>query len=70
MSKQSEAKERQGYALNPVNRQCQNCKHFKYDEVLDPFTKEGAMVRGNLRCGLGLFKVILTSNCANNHEFS
>ena len=60
MSKQSEAKERQGYNAKAAQRVCMTCQHFMsdheeqrgYDGRLN-----GYMMEKNIRCGLGGFAV-------------
>lgn len=63
MSKQSEAKEAQGYVAKPAPKTCMNCQHFR-SEILQGYgfnrnyTKET-----NLRCGLGGFAVKKMAKC-------
>lgn len=64
MSKQSEAKERQGYQAKPVPATCVNCAYYasEFKQVKTrwgmPYTKET-----NLRCGLGGFAIKKTATC-------
>lgn len=63
MSKQSEAKEAQGYVAKPVPSTCSNCKHYQSKvEVLrgyfQPYEKES-----EIKCGLGGFAVKKTATC-------
>lgn len=63
MSKQSEAKERQGYDPKPLTRSCRLCVHLKpkLTEKLDwqgrPWNHE------NLFCGIGDFAVKAQAVC-------
>jgi hypothetical protein len=72
MSKQSEAKERQGYNPNPTQEICSTCNNFligmdwpawmkdgKHDNYLTPEHQRET----NLRCGLGGFAVKNTARC-------
>ena len=60
MSKQSEAKARQGYNPKPVEY-CKNCNHFVVD------IKENA--RKRLRCELGGFAVRPNARCEEFYIF-
>jgi ribosomal protein S14 len=62
MSKQSEAKARQGYVPKTV-RMCQHCKHFKSDFIREPYLGRVWIRETNLRCGVGGFKVKKTGAC-------
>lgn len=70
MSKQSEAKERQGYVAKVIPVVCSNCKH--YHSVV---TKREGMFGGvyndesEKRCGLGGFAV-KKMGCCNEHLYS
>ena len=71
MSKQSKAKEFQGYVEKVVPMTCSNCKHFRSVITQEPsqwgggtWTKETAM-----RCDLGGFKVKKMGGC-NEHLYS
>ena len=59
MSKQSEAKEQQGYVAKPVVRRCGVCVHFKFD------VKKGdyGPIYSKLRCGIGGFAVKKNGIC-------
>lgn len=65
-SKQSIAKEVQGYDQNPIQPECRNCKHFASEfekQEYGPYE-----VETNLRCGLGGFAVKKLATCSK-HEF-
>lgn len=65
MSRQSEAKEAQGYDPKPVAYICKNCHYFGCD-VLDyrGFNGEVRFQQlKNLRCNLGGFAVKKTARC-------
>lgn len=67
MSKQSEAKEAQGYVAKPVPKTCANCQHFKSDNVLSyvgHFDGKEYFKESNLRCGLGGFAVKKMATCS------
>lgn len=60
VSKQSEAKERQGYVAKAAQRVCMTCKHFQSDlEEQRGYNSKpnGYMMEKNIRCGLGGFAV-------------
>ena len=67
MSKQSEAKSRQGYVDKPVPQICKNCIRFLFDRVQthEPteWNKNGFWQDKNLRCRLGDFAVKKTATC-------
>lgn len=71
MSKQSEAKESQGYVPKPTWPVCSTCMYFSSDkEVIPPanqwntaYTKES-----NLRCSLGGFKVAKLGTCDRHDQ--
>lgn len=73
MSKQSEAKERQGYEAKPVQRVCGTCKYFKSDKEFPAWMRDGKhdhylsddgyMQETNKRCGIGGFAVKKTATC-------
>ena len=67
MSKQSEAKMKQGYVAKAVPRICSTCKQFTFDHVqMAPpsiYRKEGWWVDKNLRCSIGGFAVKKTGTC-------
>lgn len=63
MSKQSEAKAKQGYVPKAIPQTCVNCGHFKsdFEEIKSTFstwTKET-----NIHCGLGGFAVKKMGTC-------
>ena len=60
MSKQSEAKSRQGYTKTLNN--CGNCRRFTCDKGLSTWGKDFVTER-NLRCSIGGFKVNKTATC-------
>lgn len=68
MSKQSEAKERQGYVPRAIPATCANCAHFTSYVV----TRTGVFVgtyhdESNKRCAKGGFAVKKMGTC-NEHE--
>lgn len=63
MSKQSEAKEAQGYTKTPVN--CASCKNFT--SKLEKASWGNHYNEKGLRCTIGEFKVNKTASC-NLHE--
>lgn len=79
MSKQSDAKDRQGYNPKPEPKTCTNCRHFEFDTELPVWIQEQnliAQVRGspapygpecavfkNLRCAIGGFAVKRMATC-------
>ena len=60
MSKQSEAKEKQGYTRDIKN--CGNCSHFTCDKEAFGFRMQYTKEK-NLRCGIGQFKIHKTAVC-------
>lgn len=72
MSKQSEAKEKQGYDPKPIQPTCMNCKHYSSEKVSESYgwhkewTRE---VEKKKRCTLGGFAVKKTGSCKKDHEF-
>lgn len=60
MSKQSEAKEAQGYTREIKN--CGNCAHFSCDVEMSEWNNNYRIER-NLRCGIGEFKIHKTATC-------
>ena len=66
MSKQSEAKQAQGYTR--TLKTCANCKHFTCEVTnhKNPLGQSYTIDR-NLRCSIGGFKVNKTATC-NLHE--
>ena len=64
MSKQSEAKERQGYEAKPLAKVCANCARFNSDKMeVKPQWGPAYTKENNLRCGLGGFAVKKTATC-------
>ena len=64
MSKQSEAKERQGYVPKALPRTCCNCAHFKMDtETKTTQWGQSWTVDTNLRCAIGGFAVKKMGTC-------
>lgn len=65
MSKQSEAKEAQGYIDKPVPRTCANCKQYKSKirRIHGVWSSLMEERESELRCGLGGFKVKKTAAC-------
>jgi hypothetical protein len=61
MSKQSAAKEHQGYTR--CTPQCGRCIHFKSDKVVATFGVGAFLEERNLRCKIGNFKVNKTAWC-------
>ena len=58
MSKQSEAKEAQGYSKKPAS--CGNCVNFRSDTIVEPpsyYWPEGRTVERKFRCGISGFAV-------------
>lgn len=66
MSKQSDAKTRQGYIPKAVPVVCGNCKHFS--SLIKPEGNYGYMGESELRCDLGGFAVKKMGTC-KEHEF-
>jgi hypothetical protein len=70
MSKQSEAKEKQGYVEKFVPTVCSNCAHYTFDRVQTQegttWRPEGWFADKNLRCGIGGFAVKKTGSCAEH----
>ena len=62
MSKQSVAKETQGYVAEFIPPTCQHCVHFKLDIVFIPACKPYNKEK-NLRCTLGGFAVKKRGSC-------
>lgn len=65
MSKQSEAKEKQGYVPKMKPNACMNCRFFKFDKGFhnqDLYGERFPKVM-NLRCGLGGFAVKKMGTC-------
>lgn len=64
MSKQSEAKSKQGYVPKAVPQTCMNCDYFKKDKVLVcSLGASNYYEDKNLRCTLGGFTVKKMGTC-------
>lgn len=64
MSKQTQAKEAQGYVPKAVPQVCCNCAHFVSDKVEREGCFGGVYVdEKNLRCGIGGFAVKKMGTC-------
>lgn len=66
MSKQSEAKERQGYTPKPIPHVCGTCGNITSDlvEMTGYMGKpNGFVVEKNIRCGIGGFAVKKMATC-------
>ncbi len=70
MSKQSEAKERQGYVAKVIPMVCGNCKHYD-SKITERKSVFGGVWRdeSEKRCGLGGFAVKKIGGC-NEHLYS
>lgn len=64
MSKQSEAKEAQGYVAKPVPSTCSNCKHYT-SEITERIGMWNKVYydESDRRCGLGGFAVKKQATC-------
>lgn len=62
LSKQSLAKESQGYRVKPKWPMCVNCTHFRMDKVPSEWNRD-YMLEKNLRCAKGEFATKKTSTC-------
>jgi hypothetical protein len=67
MSKQSDAKDSQGFRKKPQWPTCGNCKEFTFDEVRKESYGDIWHVETSLRCKIGGFKVGKTDTC-NMHK--
>lgn len=74
MSKQSEAREQQGYVAKAIPLVCGNCAHYKFDNELPSWMQEENIKspgkwpdtykqEQNKRCGLGGFAVKKMGTC-------
>jgi len=67
MSRQSDAKNKQGYQAKPTPHICSTCKHFQFDRVQtqapSTWNPNGYFEDKNLRCGMGGFAVKKTAAC-------
>lgn len=65
MSKQSKAKEEQGYVAKAVPMTCGNCAHFESDfKNSTGYFGGGYQTEINLRCGIGGFAVKKMGTCS------
>ena len=70
MSKQSEAKERQGYDPNPVPATCSNCRYFTFEmREYEGWDRKMYTEQRKLRCALGGFAVKKRA-CCKQHEMA
>lgn len=60
MSRQSEAKEAQGYRAPKDSQRCEICYFFEYDRT---YSSSMYPIDKNLRCGAGNFAVKKMSSC-------
>lgn len=67
MSKQSEAKEKQGFKKD--SPKCANCIHFKSEKQIEKTAYGDYEKESSMRCSLGEFKVG-KSNWCENHIFN
>ena len=67
MSKQSKAKEEQGYEAKPIFNMCSNCKHFKSEMITEQTSFGDYTKETNIHCSLGGFAVKKQGTC-NKHE--
>lgn len=64
MSKQTEAKTKQGYVPKLTPQACMNCASFKFDMVPTNYPPGYAQEKqGNLRCAIGGFAVKKMGTC-------
>lgn len=63
MTKQSEAKEKQGYIPKLKPPACVNCKNFTHEEIIMKTPWSSYVKDTNLRCALGGFKVMKMGTC-------
>jgi hypothetical protein len=63
MSKQAEAKAKQGYTPKATPHTCVNCKNFTSEKVLLKGTYSSYTKETNMRCALGGFKVMKMGVC-------
>ncbi|EHJ49554.1 Myb-related protein B (B-Myb)-like protein [Solidesulfovibrio carbinoliphilus subsp. oakridgensis] len=69
MSKQSEAKEQQGYEPKPRPATCRTCAHYKSDITEEKGAFGGTWVKEtNCRCSIGGFAVKKAARC-KLHEY-
>ncbi len=63
MSKQSEAKEKQGYVSKAIPQTCVNCACFTNEEIVMKTPWSSYTKSINQRCGIGGFKVMKMGTC-------
>ena len=63
MSKQSEAKEAQGYVKNPIHHSCRDCRHMAITKGEEYRWSQGHFRPDKLHCTVGDFKVGATAIC-------
>lgn len=64
MSKQTEAKEKQGYVAKAIPQTCGNCQNFQSDKTEREGYLGGTFIdEKNLRCGIGQFAVKKMGTC-------
>ena len=69
MSKQSEAKEKQGYNPKPTPATCATCVSFTSEQIGERgWGNQMYYKTKNMRCGIGHFAVKKTATCYS-HEF-
>lgn len=69
MSKQSEAKKKQGYVTKIVPMVCSNCVHYESDVAnVKSWTGTVYCDERKKRCGIGGFAVAKTGSC-NMHDY-
>lgn len=61
MSKQSDAKEKQGFSKTPNT--CSNCINFRSEKYKEGYAGRVYDVEKELRCAIGGFKVNKTNTC-------
>ena len=63
MSKQSEAKTKQGYQPSPKPRVCSTCTHYRSDLIKRQGLGDTWIDEKNKRCGIGGFAVKKMGTC-------
>ncbi len=63
MSKQSEAKEKQGYNPKPIPFICSNCAYYRSDFVEQKSYGAVWSEEKNIHCGIGKFAIKKTATC-------
>lgn len=70
MSKQSEAKERQGYIEKPSLRKCSTCRYYSYEvETRKDWADVEYEIKKKIRCAIGGFTIKANAIC-NRFDFS